>query len=547
MKKYLLIILAIIIVTGLIVSGCGKTSTTSTPATTSKPPTSTAPSSTSKPPTSTPTATSTKPPTQTTPVAGEPKYGGTFRWIADSSPAGNIGWNPTTFTVVGQYQLFDGLVKDWWNGDVTPALAASWDINDKEPSITFHLRKGVKFHDGTDFNADAVKFNYDAFMEAKAKPDWKSVDIIDDYTVKVTLNTWRNTILRDFENDPVVSPTGVRKNGVDWAMMNPVGTGPFMLESFEQDVKMVMVKNPNYWDTGKPYFDKFEIVYIPDFTTQKAAIQADEADAMLAEFGKQTSDFLNKPGFNVFAEPQASSFVVFDDANADSPFYDQKVREAVDYAIDRDWIAKNLGYGLWEPNYQLSPRTNVAYTKGYVGRQHDIAKAKQLLADAGYPTGFKTQLLPCPLGLNRDIWVAVQQQLAAVGIVAELKFLEMSAFNEYRTPGIWKNAIIADTCPSWGNMAVGLNMMFGNGPFFNSMDKNRPDWVAAITAATTSLKWTAELNRAAEQVLFKNASVIPVCNAGRGYVYRDYVKGADFGKRGSYFWAWNWESTWLDK
>ena len=529
MKKIVFIILVVVLATGLIVSGCGSSGTTST----------------STQPTSTQTTSSQ--PTTTTQEPSGPKYGGTFRWIADSSPAGNIGWAPTTFTVVGQYFLFDGLVKDWWNGDITPALATSWDIDTNEPSITFHLRKGVKFHDGTDFNAEAVKFNYDAFLENKKRPEWEAIEVIDDYTVKVVLNVWKNTILRAFESDPIVSPTAVKEHGIDWAMLNPVGTGPFVFEEFIQDVHLTSTRNPDYWDTGKPYFDRFEVIYIPDFTTAKAAIQAGEADAMLAEFGKQTADFMDLPGFNVFAQPQATTFMVFDDSHPDSPFYDKRVREAVDYAIDREWIAENLGYGLWQPTYQLAPRGNTAYMEGYVGRVHNVEKAKQLLADAGYPDGFKTQLLPSPLGLNRDIWVAVQSQLAVVGIDAELKFLDMAAFNDYRTPGTWENAIVADTIPAWGNMAVGLNMMFGTGPFFNSMDKNRPDWVADITAATTSVNWGADLNEKAELDLLNNASVVPVSEGGRGYVYRDYVKDTNFGARGAYFWAWDWESAWLDK
>jgi len=530
MKRLIFVFLAIVLVCGLVITGCGEPEPE---------PTSTQP-------------TSTQPTTQpTTQEPSGPKHGGTFRWIAESAPT-NLGWAPTTFTMVGQWFLFDGLVKDWWNGDVTPALAESWDIDMNEPSITFHLRQGVKFHDGTDFNAEAVKWNYDYFIAAKKRPDWKSFEVIDEYTVKVVLNRWTNDLLRPFESDPVVSPTAFMNGGateeerVDWAMNNPVGTGPFILESFQQDVRMVAKRNPNYWDGDKPYFDKYEVIYIPDYTTAKTALQAGEADAMLVEFGKQSKDFENIPGFNLFVQPQATTFFVFDDAHPESPFYDKKVREAVDYAIDREWLAENLGYGFYEPCYTMTPRSNVAYNPDYVGRQHDPEKAKQLLADAGYPNGFKTQLLPCPLGLQRDVWVAVQQQLAEVGIDCELKFLDMAAFNDYRTPGTWENAIVGDTCPSWGNMAVGLNMMFGTGPFYNSMDKNRPDWVEAISAALAGTKWSAELNKAAELALLNNVSVVPITEAGRGYVYRDTIKGGNFGARGAYFWAWDWESAWFD-
>jgi len=532
-KKIIFVLLGIIVVTGLIVIGCGEPEETTT-----------------VPPTTSPTTSA--PTTTTAPTTSGPKYGGTFRWMADSSPS-NLGWAPTTFTVVGQWQLFDGLVKDWWNGDMTGALAESWDIDMDEPSVVFHLRKGVTFHDGTPFNAEAVKWNYDYFIEAKKRPYWVSFEVIDDYTVKAYFTTWTNDLMRAFESDPIVSPTAFKNAGdtheerVDWAMKNAVGTGPFKQVEFIPDVHLIMERNPNYWDEGKPYFDGWETTYVPDWTTQKTALLAGEADGMLGEFGKQTADFMDVDGYTVWAQPQATSFMVMDDSHPDSPFFDQRVREAVDYALDREWLAENLGYGLWEPAYQMSPRPNLAYDPNYVGRQHDVEKAKQLLAEAGYPDGLKTQLLPCPLALNKDIWVAVQQQLAEVGIEAELIFQDMAAYNEKRTPGIWENAILGDQCPSWGNMAVGLNMMYGpTGPFYNSMDKNRPDWVEAITAALTAPKWDPELNRTAEQILFKNASVIPVTEAGRGYIFRDDLMDHGIGERGAYFWVWNWESAWFD-
>lgn len=532
-KSLLLVTLVIIVVAGLLISGCGGAATT--PATQ---PAATTPAQVTTAPTQAPTQAATP----------KPKSGGKFVFIADRSPAGNIGWLPDTFTMVPQYMMFNSLVKAWWDGSVTPELAASWDIDTKAPSITFHLRKDVKFHDGTDFNAQAVKFNFDPLIAAKKRADWKSVEVIDDYTVRVNLNVWRNTILQAFDGNNMASPTAVQKNGIDWIKLNPVGTGPFTFVSFRQDDRMVMKKNPNYFLSGLPYVEDYEIRYVPDYFTRKSAMQRKDGDMMLVEFGKEAADFKDMQGVNMFVQPQATAFILFDDKNTDSPFYDKRVREAVDYAIDRKWLADNLGFGYWQPCYQLTPRNNDAFIPDYKGRQYDPAKAKQLLAEAGYPNGFKTELLPNPTALIKDTWVAVQSQLAKVGIDAELKFLEVAKFNEYRNTGTWKNAIVADNIPSYGNMNQSLVQMFApDAEFYKSMDKARPNWVEAITAASNAENYDAKLTMKASQALYDNVTVVPIAEGGRGTVYQTYVMDGGFGKRGAYFWAWNWENFWLNK
>jgi peptide/nickel transport system substrate-binding protein len=533
-KSLLLITLVVIIGAGLLVIGCSS-STTTTPVSTT--------------PASTPAVTA----VQTTaasaaPTAVKPKSGGTFTFVVDRSPAGNIGWPAATFTMVPQYMMYNSLVKAWWNGTITPELATSWDIDTKALSITFHLRKGVKFHDGTDFNATAVKFNFDPMIEAKKRADWKSVEVIDDYTVKVNLNVWRNTILQVFDGNCMVSPSAVQKNSIEWIKLHPVGTGPFTFGEFVQDDHMTLKKNTNYWDSGLPYVDTYKMIYVPDYVTRKAAMQKKDGDMMLVEFGKEAADFKAMSGINLFVQPQATAFMVMDDKNADSPFYNKKVREAVDYAIDRKWLADNLGFGYWQPCYQLPPRNNSAFIPSYTGRQFDLAKAKQLLTEAGFPNGFKTQLLPNPTALNKDIWVAIQSQLAKAGIDAELKFLEVAKFDEYRNTGAWKNAIVGDNLPSYGNMNQSLVQDFApQAEFFQSLDKARPDWVEAITAASTTTDYDSKLTQKACQVLYDNVTAVPIAEGGRGYVFQPYVMDGNFGQRAAYFWAWDWEHFWLNK
>ncbi len=157
--------------------------------------------------------------------------------------------------------------------------------------ITFTLRKGVKFHDGTDFNAEAVKFNLEAKKAAKMSgtEDWSSIDILDDYTVRINLLQYVNTALARFTAiyGAMVSPTAFKKNGIDWARWNPVGTGPFQFVGFERDVSAKYKRFEGYWQKGKPYLDGVEYLYIKDPMTQSATMEAKEAHVLNTEGGNK--------------------------------------------------------------------------------------------------------------------------------------------------------------------------------------------------------------------------------------------------------------------
>ena len=181
--------------------------------------------------------------------------------------------------------FFDRLLSVGDDGKYKPGLALSWDTSKDGKTITFKLRQGVTFHDGTPFNAQAVKSNLDNLIPPKATilTGITSVDVVDDYTVKLNLSSYNNLILYHFAANPATymySPEALKKNGADWATTHPVGTGPFMLKDYQPNISLTLVKNPNYWQKGLPYLDGIEMTMVPDPMTQMLTFKAGQANAI---------------------------------------------------------------------------------------------------------------------------------------------------------------------------------------------------------------------------------------------------------------------------
>ena len=184
-----------------------------------------------------------------------------------------------------QQPCLEPLLEESIDGTFSARLATDWKVASDGSSVTFTLRKGVKFHDGSDFNADVVKWNFDLEIPT-GKPsniDWASVDVIDPYTVRVNLKKWTNSTLSNFSfegGNYIVSKAAFDKNGIEWSRWNMVGTGPFKQTDYVRDVQVVYEKNTDYWNTGRPYLDKIIYKCIADPMTQVASLKRGELDGM---------------------------------------------------------------------------------------------------------------------------------------------------------------------------------------------------------------------------------------------------------------------------
>jgi len=555
LKKLLVPLVILLLVSSFLVMGCSGESTTtkaSQPAVTSATSavtSSSAPATTAASKPVTTTTALTTPPASTTKPSGtttvdKSKYGGTFRWIESTGPATPFGapWESAGASVFTQQFCEQFLLKEMQGGKLVPNLCESFDVvtNPQNASITFHLRKGVKFHDGTDCNAQAIKFVYEKTKETgivrSASMYWKAFNVVDDYTLRVDLTTWYNRLSRGFADSVafVVSPTALEKNGIDWLRWNMVGTGPFVQKQYVRDVSLTATRNPNYWDQGKPYVDSVQILYVVDELTRVALFKSGGAEVLNIGGNPRLAGEMEAAGFKIISQAGGGTVLVPDSANADSPWSNKKVREAAEYAIDKESIAKTFGYGYWIPAYQLNSPASLAHVTTLTPRKYDTAKAKALLTEAGYPNGFKTRIIVGP-GTNMNIPQAVQSYLSKIGIQVTLDVMESAKYNEV-TSGTWNNALVLNPLIEWANPNTGFNFFWGTpSSWFKST--GRPDgWADAVIASNTTEVAEASNTQKLETMAYEYVMVIPLYFGTSLWATTNNINDHGIGTRGAGTW-----------
>jgi peptide/nickel transport system substrate-binding protein len=518
MKRLSLGLIMVILISGLIFNGCAE----KTPATTTAP-TTTVP--TTKPPTTAPTtATTTTAPTTPAAPTGE-KYGGIYKEALTVGPARPIGYPPEaapdsyTCAKPALERLF-AVKKD---GSIVGMLATSWKVADDGKSITLGLRKGVKFHDGSDFNADVCKWNLDLEIAAKQSgaAAWKSIDKIDDYTIRINLEKYDNTVLTGLGTGGVaqqISKASFDKNGIEWARWNPVGTGPFIFVSYERDAKLTYKRNPNYWETGKPYLDGTTMTVIADATVRKLAFLKGDLSVLVAS-GLAAQE-LHQAGYFIETSNGATALLVPDSMNPKSPWANVNARFAASYALDRDALADALGFGFAIPAYQLYPSFPDVKIPNLIPTEFNQVKAKELLTQAGYPSGFKTTLHSFIRMVPNDYINAVAAQLRAVGIDVTTDFPTSGKYDNLRYKG-WNDGLLGHYLASYDNKNQSLILYF-SGTGFVSL-KMPLGFEEGYKASLTSRDYDPKLVQAVLQLLYDDMTVIPYMEIQQTTFYRNGV------------------------
>ena len=494
-------------------------------------------------------------PEPTTPEPGAPipgaKYGGTLVVSEPIFPGLPLGYPPERgfAEVLFQQPCLEPLLQQNIDGSFLPRLATDWEVAPDGSSATFKLRKGVKFHDGSDFNAQAVKWNFDAEIPTQkgSNINWESVDVLDDYTVRVNLSQWTNAGLSDFSfegGNYIVSPTAFEKNGIEWLRQNMVGTGPFKQAEYQRDVQVVYEKFDDYWMEGKPYLDKIIYKVVADPMTQQAALKSGELDGMASGADKNLADLVAAGLVAVTGNLGTGGFFPSSD-DPSSPLSKLKVREALEYAIDKEAIAEAFSYGFWGPAYQFAPPSSAAYDPSLPKRLYDPGKAKQLLAEAGHPEGFEMNLLCTNDEPGKSISIAVKNNWEEIGIKVNIEILESAKFEEYGRTG-WSGMLYAapQGASNWHRAIQGV-LPPDNVTGYVSVAKPQ-EYIDVFNAAANSPMYDPVKEKALIKYVTENAMCVPVWNLVRSWVVQPYVKDGGFLTHGGGFF-WNAHNIWLDK
>ncbi|MGD0658357.1 MAG: ABC transporter substrate-binding protein [Syntrophorhabdales bacterium] len=493
-----------------------------------------------------------------------PQYGGMLRIISASGPQ-VLSYPPLMgpldhiAVMPAAERLVDCTIDRQKGGGIEPVLAEKVDEDAKNLRITWHIRKGVKFSDGSDLDAEVVRWDFQQILDTNTLPyqkNLKDMRVVDKYTLVMDLNEYSNQLVGSWGWWPLINSKaawdkasgGNLEKGKEWARDHIVTAGPFMLKEYKRDDHITWVKNPNYWRKGRPYLDAIQVTIVPDSMTARLMMESNQADVWQAPPKDQVE--LAKKAFNSQTSwPAAAQTVWINTANPKSRWQDKRLREAVEYAIDKEAVAKVLGFGRFRPLKSLPPPGEWGYDPNYNPRPYDPDKARQLVKEAGYPNGLKAKLLVLFTPDARDAGVALKQYLDAVGIQIDLDVADPGRFfgTMYSsTPG-------PDADLAWWMVGRDPNYLetymrwFSTQPFTVLSYLSHPAEQAAMDAEAhkmTSVKDQAAMTRKLMRLVTDNALIVPIFEAPGCAMQQQWVHSTEF-EQG--FIRWQTEEVWMEK
>ncbi len=419
-------------------------------------------------------------------------------------------------------QVFETLIR--YDKDVAPQgwLAEKWDQPD-DTTYVFHLRKGVKFHDGTDMDAEAVKFSLDRVRAFKTGPAYQDSTyitdtiVVDPLTIKVLIKEPFAPFINSLSGrlGTIVSPAAVKSMGDDKFGLNPVGTGPFVFKEFKSDNYVRFSKNPNYWRMGVdgkplPYLDAVELRVMTESTSRLTALQAGDVQVTTVNDADYLAVVKKDPNLQSDQVPGFSwgSFMI---TNSKPPFDNKALRQAVAFAIDRDEIIKaifegNRVYG----NGPIPPPHAWALDPTYKPYTLDLAKAKAKLAEGGQPNGFEfTGYFAAGDSVTQRLAELVQAQLAKANIKMKIEYGDFNglvvAKARAQDPGLFGISFNCSTDPD--PCVAGWFLSDGG---FNFFKYNNPDVDALIKQGrgTTDREKRATIYKAVVKLIMDDSPTI---------------------------------------
>ncbi len=464
-------------------------------------------------------------------------------------------------------QIFETLVQ--FNGsttDIKPGLAKSWEISPDGLVYTFTLREGVRFHDGTPFDADAVKWNFDRWGNpdnpyrlpadtfeyyedvAGFTDTIAGVEAVDPLTVRITLSAPQAPFLLNLALPAFAfaSPTAMMAD-LENAYKNPVGTGPFRFVEWVPGDHITLDKNTDYWGE-QANLDRVIVRVIPDNTARFLAVRSGSIDMMEGVNPEDLATARRDRTLSVIFRPSLN--IGYINMNLQmKPFNDVRVRQAIAAAINRPAIVESLYAGIGTVASQLIPPSLLGWNPDVKGPQYDPAKAKQLLTDAGYAGGFTTDFWYMPVSRPyfpnpQAIAEAIAADLAKVGIKANLKTEDWATYltdrNQLKFP-MWMLGWTGDN----GDPDNFLFTFFGQFKpgIDNSWDNPQVRDLLLQAQRTADSGERDAIYRQVNAIIDQEMPRIPIAHTTPPLIARSYVKGYVANPTATEYYS----SVWLDK
>jgi len=490
-------------------------------------------------------------------------YGGTLRVGNRFSGVNNIGFPFTMATnscweQINACPAIETLARYNDKGELEPWLAEKWEIDPEKLTMIIKIRSGVKFHDGTDFDAEALVWNLEqSTVYGRNELDAvKEYEIVDDTTVVLHLSQWDSAIEENvlYTCGWIVSPTAVKKNGMDWACANPVGTGPFVFEKWERDVGVYYNRNENYWREGQPYLDRVEMCIYSDVTALSAALETGKIDVVIPADASVAKAWAKRGGITETGPTSSMTIhsIIFPSNNPDLPFYDVRVRKAMAHAIDTQAIAELMSEqgGDYHAITQMALPGSMSWDDTIKGYEYNPEKAKQLLKEAGYENGFTIpQYVIASNNLLKQCADIVAAYLADVGIKVENQNNDMALIAEM-TAGTGKQLDgIVWFCTTVGNNCTSAYAKtFTEGANTYATITAKPDDMVKAIKDAKAARTPEEIADACKRMVrsnYENVMIIPVAVQYNGQCINNYVHNFSFVRHDPN--DWYPESVWMDK
>ncbi|WP_077330297.1 ABC transporter substrate-binding protein [Virgibacillus siamensis] len=470
--------------------------------------------------------------------------------------ADSVSLDPATVTDTESFkvtqQIFDTLI-DFEKGttELRPMLATDWKISNGGKTYTFKLRKDVKFSDGTDFNAEAVVFNFERWMKGNKSDQTfsyyatmfggfkgdknhviKNVKAIDAYTVQFNLNRTFAPFLKNLAMPPfgIGSPTAIKKGG-DQFGKTPVGTGPFSLKKWEAKNKIVLKANENYWREGYPKLNRIIFRVIPDNAARLNALKTNEVDMMDGLSPTDLESVNNTEGLHVWYRPPMNvAYMQFNTKRA--PFDNKKVRQALSRAINKQALIDAFYAGAASPAKTFLPKTIMGYNDSIESYEFNLEKAKKMLAEAGYEEGFDMELwtmnnprsyLPEP----QKIAQAIQANFKKIGVNVDIRPTDWSTYLDKVHEGV-PDAFLLGWIGDNGdpdNFLYNQYAVTGSGPNYTWYKNDKLTKLLTKAQSVTDKNKRIKLYKEAQAIIHQEAPDVPLVHNKEPIVGKSNIKG----------------------